>query len=133
MLLKEKAPYEAESAKAKTEYEKQMKIYDKKQVGISISNLLMRGRMCWLVICSLRLLLTSFFFSSFYSLQSAPDDGDEESERSRSEVHDEDDEASGEVVLYMLLFVGFTSVLLSSHGNAFSFSYEKHITRLQVA
>ncbi|KAL6142270.1 hypothetical protein ACLB2K_060553 [Fragaria x ananassa] len=54
----EKAPYEAQSAKAKTEYEKQMKIYDKKQ--------------------------------------SAPDDGDEESERSRSEVHDEDDEASGE-------------------------------------
>ncbi|KAM5560411.1 hypothetical protein ABKV19_021527 [Rosa sericea] len=53
----EKAPYEAESAKAKTEYEKQLKIYDKKQ-----------------------------------SLQSAPDDGDEESERSRSEVHDEDDE-----------------------------------------
>lgn len=74
-----------------------------------------------------------FFLFSFYSLQSAPDDGDEESERSRSEVHDEDDEASGEVVLYILLFLGFTSVLLSSHGNAFSFSYEKHITRLRVA
>lgn len=33
MIEKEKAPYEAESAKAKTEYEKQLKIYDKKQVN----------------------------------------------------------------------------------------------------
>lgn len=33
MIVQEKAPYEAQSAKAKTEYEKQMKIYDKKQVS----------------------------------------------------------------------------------------------------
>lgn len=31
---KEKAPYEAKAAKRKAEYEKQMKAYNKKQVGV---------------------------------------------------------------------------------------------------
>ncbi|PON51169.1 High mobility group box domain containing protein [Parasponia andersonii] len=62
----EKAPYEAKAAKRKTEYEKQLRAYNKKQ-------------------------------------ESTADDGDEESDRSKSEVNDEDDEASGEVVLFIQL------------------------------
>ncbi|XP_020577128.1 HMG1/2-like protein isoform X2 [Phalaenopsis equestris] len=56
----EKAPYEDKAAKRKSEYEKQMSAYNKKQ-------------------------------------ESNADEGDEESDRSKSEVHDEDDdEESGE-------------------------------------
>ena len=55
----EKAPYEAKAAKRKSEYEKQMSAYNKKQ-------------------------------------ESNADDGDEDSDRSKSEVNDEDDEESGE-------------------------------------
>ncbi|XP_026656813.1 high mobility group B protein 1 isoform X2 [Phoenix dactylifera] len=57
----EKAPYEAKAAKRKSEYEKQMSAYNKKQ-------------------------------------ESVADDGDDESDRSKSEVNDEDEEESGEVV-----------------------------------
>jgi hypothetical protein len=35
LLSKEKAPYEAKAAKKKSEYEKVMKAYNKKQVNIS--------------------------------------------------------------------------------------------------
>lgn len=35
LVGKEKAPYEAKAAKRKADYEKQMKAYNKKQVGIS--------------------------------------------------------------------------------------------------
>ncbi|CAA6655143.1 unnamed protein product [Spirodela intermedia] len=55
----EKEPYEAKAAKRKSEYEKQMSAYNKKQ-------------------------------------ESVADDGDEESDRSKSEVNDEDDEETGE-------------------------------------
>ena len=55
----EKAPYEAKAAKRKSEYEKQMSAYNKKQ-------------------------------------ESNADEGDEDSDRSKSEVNDEDDEESGE-------------------------------------
>ncbi|XP_043725348.1 high mobility group B protein 1-like isoform X3 [Telopea speciosissima] len=55
----EKAPYEAKAAKRKTEYEKLMSAYNKKQ-------------------------------------ESMADDGDEESDRSRSEVHDDDEDSAEE-------------------------------------
>ncbi|KAF8402668.1 hypothetical protein HHK36_010757 [Tetracentron sinense] len=55
----EKAPYEAKAAKRKSEHEKLMSAYNKKQ-------------------------------------ESMADDGDEESDRSKSEVNDEDNEESGE-------------------------------------
>ncbi|XP_042492771.1 high mobility group B protein 1 [Macadamia integrifolia] len=55
----EKAPYEAKAAKRKSDYEKLMSAYNKKQ-------------------------------------ESMGDDGDEESDRSRSEVHDDDEEESAE-------------------------------------
>lgn len=42
------------------------------------------------------------FSPLFYSQESGADDGDEESERSRSEVNDEEDEASGEVVPFYI-------------------------------
>ncbi|XP_043697853.1 high mobility group B protein 1-like [Telopea speciosissima] len=59
MSAAEKATYEAKAAKRKSEYEKTMAAYNKKQ-------------------------------------ESMADDGDEESDRSRSEVHDDDEEESAE-------------------------------------
>ncbi|XP_010253860.1 PREDICTED: high mobility group B protein 1-like isoform X2 [Nelumbo nucifera] len=59
LSVAEKAPYEAKAAKKKSEYEKLMNAYNKKQ-------------------------------------ESGADDGDEESDRSRSEINDEDEESGAE-------------------------------------
>lgn len=83
--LKEKAPYESRAGKLKTEYGKQMNAYNKKQV----TNLIICFQSIWFVV-------TCFDFSLFLYGQES-NDGDEASDKSKSEVNDED-EASGEVV-----------------------------------
>lgn len=97
MVLQEKAPYEAKAAKKKDEYGKLMNAYNKKQVNIHKS------------ISPFKIVLLSVCYMLNLCLlcwqESATDDGDEESDRSKSEVHDEDDEAIGEVFLLIHLFI----------------------------
>ena len=80
MFMKEKAVYEAKAAKRKADYEKQLNLYNKKQVNqlpypIFISS------------SALLDLVLDFFYC--HNLQESVANG---------EVNDEEDEASGEVI-----------------------------------
>ena len=80
--MKEKAPYEEKAAKRKAEYEKLMDAYNKNLVSLqAISRIEDISRV-----------LTLIF------LQWVQEEGSDESEKSRSEVNDED-EASEEVTI----------------------------------
>ncbi|KAK6943112.1 High mobility group box domain [Dillenia turbinata] len=104
----EKAPYEAKAAKKKSEYEKLMNAYNKKQ-------------------------------------ESATDDGDEESDRSKSEVNDDEDDESAERYYTEMgsnltgsqgydLFplVGICSGIIRMPTSCFAFVHSKKRNRPQV-
>lgn len=94
LVRKEKAQYEAKAAKRKTDYEKQMKAYNKKQVDIpDLSNHMKSFRI------SLSFIFIFVDFFLFWQ-ESTEDDGDEESNRSKSEVSDDE-----EVELFFILFL----------------------------
>ena len=83
--FQEKAPYEAKAAKRKAEYEKLMTAYLKKQVNASLLyaptlNLIVR-MLAWSV---------SQSPVSFDLKESSSDEDDEGSEKSASEVHDDE-------------------------------------------
>jgi len=87
--VKEKAPYEAKAAKRKAEYEKLIKAYEKKQVR----------NLCQLFCCVWHLWLSCVYILYFLWCCQASSADDDESDKSKSEVNDEDD-ASGEVVFF---------------------------------
>lgn len=94
-FFKEKAPYEEKAAKRKAEYEKQMDAYNKNMVSF-LPDLIYIQTLTWLTLIS---------------LQYGQEEGSDESEKSRSEVNDED-EASGEVTHIKLKSVEFLYIFI---------------------
>lgn len=97
MVWQEKAPYEAKASKKKDEYGKLMNAYNKKQVTYLVFAILYSIECGGCLLC--------IDWPVLYWQQSAAADGNAESDRSKSEVNDEDDEATGEVDLPISLFV----------------------------
>lgn len=97
---KEKAPYEAKAAKRKAEYEKLINAYNNKQVSI----------LYWLFCCLVHWFSCLYDSHDIYFQASTADDVDEESDKSKSEINDEEDEASGQVV--SLFTFSYTFILL---------------------
>lgn len=92
-VWQEKAPYEAKAAKRKSEYEKLMTAYNKKQVNFWLIIFLIIK--WWNVVFSL---LTPLCLTQESTDDDEDDDEEEQSDRSKSELNDQDKE-SVEVIL----------------------------------
>lgn len=87
-MIQEKAPYVAKAEQRKVDYEKNMKAYNKKQVILKC--LLQIGLLFESMINHL-----IFFVCLFVDVQEEGPKEDEESDKSVSEVNDEDDAEDG--------------------------------------